>query len=30
MKAIEKAREEKDEAEMRWLELAEKVEALAG
>ena len=30
MKAIEKAREEKDEAEMRWLELAEQVEALAG
>ncbi len=30
MKAIEKARDEKDEAEMRWLELAEQVEALAG
>ncbi len=30
MKAIEKAREEKDAAEMRWLELAEQVEALAG
>lgn len=30
MKAIEKAREEKDGAEMRWLELAEQVEALAG
>jgi ATP-binding cassette subfamily F protein uup len=30
MKAIEKAREDKDEAEMRWLELAEQVEALAG
>ena len=30
MKAIEKARGEKDEAEMRWLELAEQVEALAG
>jgi ATP-binding cassette subfamily F protein uup len=30
MKAIEKAREEKDAAEMRWLDLAEQVEALAG
>ena len=30
MKAIEKARDEKDEAEMRWLDLAEQVEALAG
>jgi len=30
MKAIEKAGEEKDAAEMRWLELAEQVEALAG
>ncbi len=30
MKAIEKARADKDEAEMRWLELAEQVEALTG
>jgi ATP-binding cassette subfamily F protein uup len=30
MKAIEKAREDKDEAEMRWLDLAEQVEALGG
>jgi ATP-binding cassette subfamily F protein uup len=30
MGAIAKAREEKDAAEMRWLELAEQVEALAG
>ena len=29
MKAIERAREEKDAAELRWLELAEQVEALA-
>ena len=28
MKAIEKARDEKDEAEMRWLELAEQVEGM--
>ena len=30
MKAIEKAREDKDEAEMRWLDLAEQAETLAG
>jgi len=30
MKAIEKARVERDAAEMRWLELAEMAENLAG